>query len=274
VTRLGQDAALARNEATLRAQFGGAIPPVLVVESAALPGGRRALLVADGGKDGAAQERPMVLVVDEANALVWTKDRPAAGITPPVGQLAIAAAPRGRVMMAVCDPPTSVVALREWDTDGSPFADFHALDVEACEAVSLLYWPRHGWIVVAARADGLRAQLLQESGGLAWGRGIPVGARWRTVAPAALAADTDDSFVLAQYAAAAGAVDRAMAFRYDARGAPLWQAAVDLGEVPRVAPGEERVVLEPGMNGVVRATLAGGRVVEIAASGELLRARR
>jgi hypothetical protein len=269
LARVEEDRALAANADTLRKHFGGAIPSGLVVQTADLSlGRRRAILVADGGKTGIAQSQPMVLVVDQAGVLQWTKEHPAGGIMPPVGQLAIASAPRGRVALVACDPPTSSVALREWDDDGTAFADFQAMDIEACEAVSVLFWPKHGWVIAASRQDGTRAQLVSSEGRLSWGRGIPLGARWRTTAPVALAADTDDSFILVQYAGPDA--DHALAYRYDATGAPLWPNAIDLGEVRRVGPAEVRIPLTLPRPGIVRIKLAAAEI-DLASSGEIVR---
>ncbi len=68
--------------------------------------------------------------------------------------------------MAACAPPTSSVALRLWDEDGSPFADFQALETKACDAVTLLYWPSHGWIIAIAAGAETRAQPVSEAGAL------------------------------------------------------------------------------------------------------------
>src|SRR5262249_38723644 len=139
--------------------------------------GRRIVLVMEAGKP-TSDARPIALVIDDKSGVVWSKQRPIAGIMPPVGPIAIAPGPLGRVALAACDPPTSLVALRLWDDDGSPFADFQALTgVESCDALTLLYWPEHGWIVVAARPGVTRARLIKESGGPAWGDGLDLGVR-------------------------------------------------------------------------------------------------
>jgi hypothetical protein len=213
----------------------------------------------------------MLLVVDEHGAVLWSKERPVAGIKPPVGPLAVAAGPHGRFAMAVCDPPTSTVALRLWDADGSPFADFAVLETKACDAISLLYWPQHGWLVALAAGAETRVQLVTENGGIAWGAGRVLGARFRTIAPVTLASDSPTSFVLVQYSQSPGVdrdVDHAVAFRYDDKAQPLWPAPVDLGAVRRIAPGQERITLTKTSDGVLRAQLAGNVSVEIRPNGE------
>jgi hypothetical protein len=160
VTRIEADPILSANADALRKQHGGAIPAALAVQATDLGADRRrAIVIASERKDGTL-ESPMLLVVDEHGALLWSKERPVAGIKPPVGPLAVAAGPHGRFAMAVCDPPTSTVALRLWDGDGSPFADFSVLDAKACDAISLLYWPQHGWLVALAAGAETRVQLV------------------------------------------------------------------------------------------------------------------
>lgn len=278
VARLEEEPSLAANAEVLRRHFGAPFPRPLVVEIASLGArGRRVLLVGDDAKArarGLGQADPIVLVVDARDTLLWSKETPAAGIMAPVGDLTIAAGPRGRVAMAACDPPTSTVALRLWDDDGSPFADFVALSVERCVAVSLLHFPPHGWVLAASREGGAAAQRVTESGGLAWGSGVSITSP--SGAPIALAADTSRTFIAAQVArvsAVREAKEHVLAFRYDIDGAPLWPAAVSLGEAPG-GRGEDRVALERARPGIVRATMGAprGRVVEVASSGEIVAA--
>ena len=274
VTHIDVDPILAANADALRKQHGGALPAALAVQATGLGADRRrAIVVAAERKDGTL-ESPMLFVVDEHGALLWSKERPVAGIKPPIGPLAVAAGPHGRFAMAVCDPPTSTVALRLWDEDGSPFADFQVLDTKACDAISLLYWPQHGWLVALAAGPETRVQLVTETGGLAWSPGRVLGARFRTIAPVTLASDSPSTFVLVQYSQSPGVdrdVDHAVAFRYDDKAQPLWPAPVDLGAVRRIAPGQERIALTRTNDGVLRATLAGNVIVEIRSNGETRR---
>jgi len=274
VTHIDADPILSANADALRKQHGGAIPASLAVQATDLGADRRrAIVVASERKDGTL-ENPMLLVVDEHGTLLWSKERPVAGIKPPVGPLAVAAGPHGRISMAVCDPPTSTVALRLWDSDGSPFADFAVLETKACDAISLLYWPQHGWLVALAAGAETRVQLVTETGGRAWGAGRVLGARFRTIAPVTLASDSATSFVLVQYSQSPGVdrdVDHAVAFRYDDQAQPLWPAPVDLGAVRRIAPGQERITLMKTSDGVLRAQLAGTVTVEIRSNGETRR---
>ncbi|MDF2693752.1 MAG: hypothetical protein K0S65_2135 [Labilithrix sp.] len=273
VARLSDDASLAGARGLLEKQFAGAAGPFDVATAELTALGRRAVLVSEAGKPNMSDARPIALVLDENNAVLWSRERPIAGILAPVGPIAIAAAPLGRVALAACDPPTGVVALRLWDDDGSPFADFQALSgVESCDALSLLYWPRRGWIVVTARAGVTRARLLSESGAPAWGEGLDLGVRSKpgAVAAPSLAADTDDSFVLVQMVqpdAAEGSPFHALAFRYDSRGTAIWKAAVDLGALSRAPAPGERVKLAPTSPGV-RVTLPSGAEMDLRPSGD------
>lgn len=270
IAKLSDDRALAE-QADALSRIWGAVPAAMRVQRAELTSAsRRAIFVEPDPPDG----RAFVVVGDDQGEPAWTKDRPAGGIMPPVGRMAIAPGPRGRVMLAVCDPPTKTVAAREWDEDGSAFADFQALAVEACDDVSVLYWQHHGWVIVAAGLEGSRAQLLTESGGLAWGpSGAAVGGRWRAAAPASIAADSDTSVILVQLATVAGA-DHALAYRYDERGASLWPTPIDLGAV-RVDGGRERIEIDRPRPGVVRATLPGSpaSAVNVMSNGEVTRPR-
>jgi hypothetical protein len=271
VTRFADEPALDGATELLERHFAGARSSYDVQTTPLTAAGRRIVLISESDKP-TSDARPFAFVAAGPNVL-WSKERPVAGIMPPVGPIAIAPAPAGRVALAACDPPTSILALRIWDDDGSPFADFQALAIEDCKALSLLYWPRHGWIVVDAYVGATRAQMLDENGGQKWRQGIDVGVRSRAsaLAPASLAADTDDSFVLVQVAAPSGADNgplHALAFRYDARGNPLWPAPIDLGDVGRAAGA--RVQLVPANPGV-RVTLPNGRALDLRPTGEIAR---
>jgi hypothetical protein len=193
---------------------------------------RSVTLYALSGKP-TGEAKPFVVVADDKHVL-WSKERPVAGIMAPVGPIAIAAGPHDRVAIAACDPPTGVVALRLWDIDGAPFADFQAMSNEPeCDAIALMFWPKHGWILVIAKNGATRAQLVKENGGLGWGNALDVGVRSRpnALAPPSLAPDTGDTFVLAQIAqptAEPGSPFHALLFRYDEQGTPVWPQAVDV----------------------------------------------
>lgn len=280
VQRFGDHEALRGLDAVLERHFGGGPHAGFDVQVAELTAaGRRVVLVSEAGKP-TSEARPIAIVARD-DGVVWSKERPVAGIMAPVGPIAIAPAPLGRVALAACDPPTNVVALRIWDDDGTPFADFEALPVDGCEALSLLYWPDRGWIIVAVRAGATRAQLVGENGSRRWGLGLDLGARSRpgAIAPASLAADTDDTFVLVQMVQPSGedgSPFHALAFRYDTRGTPIWRATVDLKKLDRPPAPGERVRVSPTRPGV-RVTLPSGAEVDVRPSGDVIprgRARR
>jgi hypothetical protein len=272
IESLDHDAALRANAATIREHFGATLPRALRVQTTSLAGHTRAiLLAADAG-----EPRPLLLVVDAQGALLWKKDRPVAGITPKVTELAIASRPMGGLALFLYDEPTHAAAARMWDPEGAPFADFQLFGIERCDALSAMRWPGHGWIAVCARPGGARAQLLRESGVAAWGeRGAPVGAAWREAAAASIVADTDETWMLFQHAPAPGAAlrlspDHVLAFRYDARRGSLWDAPVDIGVVAHVERPLDRIAVERARLGVVRASID-GRDVEITADGAVTR---
>lgn len=269
VTRVEDDPALVAAVDGLKKHYGGQVPKELWLQAAERPAGRgRALIVGDATKPPPGD--PFAIAVDETGAVKFTKDHPAAGIMAPIGPLAIAAGPSGRIALAVCDPPTTRVALRIWDDDGSPFADYDAMDIDDCAAVSLLYWPRRGFVIAATRPGTTKLQLISENGALSWRRGTEIGARSPTGAPASLAADSDESFVLVQYgslSAEPGARPHALAFRFDRHGAPLWPLPADLGLQPVDRPEGDRIVLARPKAGVVRATLAKDHVVDVTSNG-------
>lgn len=274
LTRFAEDPMLASSIEVLDKHFAGGSPSGFDVQNAELTvGGRHALLITESAKP-APDSRPIAIVTDERGSIAWTKGRPAAGILQPIGPLAISGGPQGRVALAVCDPPTKTVALRLWDDDGSPFADFQALDTEGCGAVSLLYWPRVGWVIVAVLPGATRAQLVTENGSLAWGRGRDVGARSRpqALAPASIAADTSETFVLVQVvrpSAAEASPFVALAFRYDTHGTAIWPAAVDLGQLPRPPSPNDRVVLTQLPPAGVHASLRGMLEADVRPSGDV-----
>jgi hypothetical protein len=275
MTRIEDDVGLAGARDRLKKQYGGHVPKELWVQVAHRPEGRgRVFLVGDATKP--APGDPLAIVVDASDKVQWARERPAAGIMAPIGPLAIAAGPNGRIALAVCDPPTTRVALRMWDDDGSPFADYDAMDMDDCTAISLLHWPKRGFVIAATRAGTTKLQLVSENGGLMWRRGIEIGARSPTGSPASLAADSDESFVLVQYGSLTGlpgARPHALAFRYDRQGASLWQAPADLGLQPVDRPAGDRIEVTRPKAGSVRATLSKDAVIDVSSNGTVTPAR-
>jgi hypothetical protein len=259
--RLADDPQLARQRDALLAHFDVALDTPLEVQTAPLPGDRRARLLMSGPKD----RRPMILTVDAEGNILWTKERPLAGIHPGTSEMVIAPGPAGQVILIWYDRPSHVVAQRVWDTNGGIFADFQLLEIESCEALSALYWPGKGWVVAAAQPLGTaRLQLLDESGRLAWGagsRGLP----WisRGGAPVTLALDGDESVVMVQVGDApkgAAGPDHLYAARYDSKGLPLWEQPAELAMIARVPSGitPPRIVAQRSEPGAIELTLPPG----------------
>ena len=164
---------------------------------------------------------------------------------------------------------TRVIAGRIWDADGAPFGDFQLMTLDACDALSTLWWPGRGFVVVASWHGAARAQMLTEGGMLAWGEGTPMGSAWREAAPISLAFDGTDGVVTVQHAHGEDG-DHALAFRYDRLAKMTWSRPLDLGVVPRVVDPKARLPLTRVLPGVVETKLAATRSVRIAASGHIV----
>jgi hypothetical protein len=258
IGRIEDDRALVPHRDVIRAHWKGDVPSPLELQSVALTGGRRAVLLYGRPK----HRDPLILALDPQGALLWTKERPLAGIAPEVSEMVIAPGPEGEVALLWFDTPTRLVALRKWAADGSILADFELLDGGPCEALSAMYWPGRGWVVVASQDGAARAQLLDEGGQLAWGdRGLGLPWSSRASAPASIAPDTDGSVMLFQIGQAEGATgkrgDRLLVARYNAPGAALWTRPVDLGAAPPGAA-QARIAAARVADGVVRVALGAG----------------
>lgn len=245
---------LAPHLGMLRTHFGPGARGPFVMQRVDFSGARSAVLLAR-----ADESDPVLLFVDGAR-LVWSKERPVAGIQPPVHHLALAAHVLGGASVFVYDPPTHLVAGRVWDGDGAPFADFQVLATDACDALSAAFWPGHGVLVVASTPAGPRAQLLRDDGTLAFPRdGLAVGAPWRAAGPVSIVIDTPDTAVLLMHAGGRGGGDHLEAFRYDASGSSLWAAPVDVA-VPRVPDPQERIAATAERPAAVHVALPRGAV--------------
>jgi hypothetical protein len=272
VRRLSDDPALARHRDALTAHFGMALPFPLEVQTAALPGARRAMLILGPPE---ARE-PLILVTDAGGATSWIKERPLAGIVPGVRELALLGGPEGGVSLAFCDPAGKLGALRQWDADGGIVADYEVLDLTSCDAISALHWPGQGFVVAASGAAPARAQLLDGSGRRAWGRaGLELPWKPAAGAPVTIAPDTDATVVLLQVGAAGEPGGRpgapaAMAMRFDVHGTALWPRPIAVGR-PSAPPAARLVVRATGA-GALRVELAPGpapRAVELTPEGQV-----
>lgn len=255
----------------VRAHFGSKDKGPFLVQTAALGGERTADLVVD------REAAHPILLVANGDALDWARDHPTAGITPPARPIALTSHSLGGPMLLVFVPAVSMVAARIWDDRGNPFADLEVLTIDACDDLSAAYDPGHGWLVVAARPGGARAQWITEEGTMPWPReGIEVGAPWRRSAPVSIVFDTGTTAILLQHATVGeSTADHVLAFRYDLEGHSLWTAPLDVGAEPRVPKGEERLEARLARQGVARVELPRGvllgpaRAVEIDGEGHL-----
>ncbi len=182
--------------------------------------------------------------------------------------------------LAWCNGSTDSVAFRRWADDGGAFADYDALHVDACDALSVLYWPRLGWLLGVAWNGGATLQLINENGERTWGSdGLSLPWTWRTAAPVSLALDTPDSMLLFRLgqSGGAGSGEYVFASRWSPAGRPMWPGPLSVKRLPRPAPDPlVRIVLDPGPEGRIRARLpdraASGAVdVEVMSDGAVLR---
>jgi hypothetical protein len=274
--RFADDTRTAANQESLEGHFGITKPP-FDVQTVPLAGEREGRLVLASGAD----RNPFVLVTDRDGALLWTKDRPLAGILPGNRELALTTAPEGGVALVWFDVPTRMVALRRWDWQGGILADFQLLAIGPCDAVSAMYWPRVGWLAAAAQLGAARLQRLAESSRLVWGsegRSLPWASKPDQAV--AMALDTDDSAILVQIGYAAGPGGKTtpghvLAYRVDAEGDALWPRPIDLGPTPNLPRGA-RLAASRASPGVVRIASAQDGVkwsIDVAFDGTVRRRR-
>jgi hypothetical protein len=167
------DPAFYANRNFFAEKYGGArLPLPLSLQAVPLPGGRRALLVTG---QGAALEKPLILVVEGDHSITWSKDRPLAGTRERARELTLTRGSRGEVLLFWYDEPTKVLAAREWTHEGGIFADYAVLSSEGCDSAAVLHWPGHGWVVALVDSAALHCQLLSEQGKRMWpGEGVEV----------------------------------------------------------------------------------------------------
>jgi hypothetical protein len=185
-------------------------------------GGGAAVLVAR-----ADESDPVVLAVDRDHVL-YAREHPAGGITPPVLHITLAPGPERGVAFFAFVPAMHLVAARMWADDGNPYAEIVTLSTDACDALSAAYAAGMGWIVACSSKTGTRAQRLREDLTVGWGtEGVVVG----TIGPVDRPVITFDgadagapprTWTLTQRAKAVGG-DRTLTFRYDADGQPVAQ---------------------------------------------------
>jgi hypothetical protein len=264
------DTLLGRHRARLDTHFGGMTPFPLSFQVVAIEPNRAALLLQAASGD----PRPLVWLLDSRGEIVWTKERPNGGAPPGNSELVVTPGPDGHVCVAWCNGATNSVAFRRWAEDGASFADYDALHVDDCDALSVLYWPRRGWILAVAYDGGATLELIDENGQRKWGKdGLSLPWIWSGAAPASLALDTMDTFMLFRVGRSGGegSSEYVFASRWSDDGRPLWPGPLSLKRLTSKLPDPRaRVVLRPAAEGAIRAAV-GGAIVEVLSDGTITR---
>jgi hypothetical protein len=228
------------------------------------------------------EARPLVWLLDGQGDAAWTKERPTGGVKPGISEISLAAGPDGHVCLAWCNAATDSIALRRWADDGGAFADYEVLHVDACSALSVLYWPRRGWLVAVAWPGGASFQLISENGALSWGRdGVSLPWTFLAPAPISLALDTLDSVMFFRLGQSGGptSAEYVFATRFSVDGRPLWPGPLSLKRLPEpVRDTGVRIHLGAGPEGTIHAELpkamSGGSedaVLDVASDGTVTR---
>lgn len=267
IRALSEVPALVPHEPALRTHFGGSqLPFPLRVSQTALPEGRRAFLVRGAEKD----PNPYILSIDARGQFQWELDVPLRGVTPNLKQLALSAGPNGEVALYWHDRGANWIAARMWNADGTILVDYPLLEMDACDALSALYWPDTGYVVVGSHLGQARAQLLSLSGQRTWGEnGIDVSSDHTLPSPVSLVLDTPDSVMMVRVGLAKGAggkksPNRVLASRYDAAGHPLWDGPVDVG-LSTVTEG--KIAVSSVQRGMIAIELGPGRSTTLTSGG-------
>ncbi len=204
---LERDPLLRPHLARLRDHFGKDARGPFAMQRMPLAAGRVGALLSR-----ADESDPIVLALDR-DQLLFAKDHPTAGISPPALHPTLAPGPERGVAVFAYVESMHLVAARMWADDSNPYADLEVFHLDACDALSVAYETGFGWIVACTSKTGTRAQRLRDDLTSAWGReGVSVG----TAGPAgraSLAFDGPSVWILSQRARAIGG-DRQLTFRY------------------------------------------------------------
>jgi hypothetical protein len=252
---LGFEPITERHREALAAHFKEPTPFPLAFQVVSAGVGRHAVLL----QATRGEARPLVWLLDEGGNVAWTKERPTGGVKPGVTEISLASGPDGHVCIAWCNAASDSVAIRRWAEDGGAFADYDVIHVDACSALSVIYWPRRGWLVAVAWPGGATFELISENGALAWGRdGVTLPWTFRAAAPLSLALDTPDSVMIFRLGQSGGpaSAEYMFASRYSTDGRPLWPGPLSLKRLP--APVRDpaiRLLLGPAPDGTIRAEL-------------------
>jgi hypothetical protein len=197
--------------AKLREHFGPEGRGPFTMQRVGLAVGRVGVLVSR-----ADESDPIVLVLDR-DALLFAREHPTAGITPPVVHATVAPAPERGVAVFAYVESMHIVAARMWADDSNPYADIEVFRPPTCDALTVGYEAGMGWIAACASKTGTRAQRLRDDLTVGWGsQGIPVGTPG-PVGAAQMGFDGEAVWTLTQRVRAVGG-DRTVTFRYDAEG--------------------------------------------------------
>ncbi len=207
VVSLDREPLLRPHLAKLKEHFGGSLAGPFEVQRSELAAGRRAFLVSR-----ADESEPVVIVVDR-DRLLFEKDRPTAGITPPVLHAAIAPGPERGVAVFSWVESMRIVAARMWADDANPYAEVEVYHPEACDALSVAYEATVGWILACSSKTGTRVQRLRSDLTPAWTKDGIVAGTVGPVGRARLGFESPVVWTLDQTAKAVGG-DRAASFRY------------------------------------------------------------
>ncbi|TKC98639.1 hypothetical protein [Polyangium fumosum] len=272
VKRIEDDPRLSLHRDAVLSHFGEHVGLPLSLQVETLPGDRQALLIQDSSQP----DKPLVLVVAADGTRAWTKEMPLAGVVPGVREMTVVRGPEASVGVAFCDAAGGLAALRAWTSEGGIFADYEVVEIPHCEAISALYWPGHGHVVVAAGEGEARASRIDERGMRAWGRsGLTLPWKPDPGAAVGILVDTEDTFVLVGAGTAEGPLSRreeaVFAMRYDERGKGLWPAPIAVGRPSGKTPKRPTArVVAPGKMEVEMTEGAARRRLELSSEGTVI----
>jgi hypothetical protein len=253
--------------AALEQHHAGVVPYPLAVQVAPTTGGGAAILFQATSGEG----RPLVVAVGANLEPRWTKSHPMGGVKPGATEATLASGPNGHVALSWCNPGSGTVALRQWAADGGAFADYEAARFESCEALSVLYWPKKGWLLGVASASSVLLSRITDDGALAWGReGLTLPWTFRGPAPVSFALDALGGFFLARLGLSGGPDSPEFVFvsRHDTEGRQTWPGPLSVKRLDAPSRGPfPRVHLSPTPDGNVRMSVTpevSGSGIEVA----------
>jgi hypothetical protein len=274
------DALLVKHKTQIDAHFAKAPAFPLAFQVVPVDGGKAAVLL----EATLGEPRPLIWLLDAHGEILWSKDHPNGGASPGSSELVITPGPEGHVCVAWCNGSTSSIAFRRWAEDGGSFADYDALRVDDCDALSVLYWPAHGWVLGVASASAATLELLDLNGERRWGHdGLSLPWTWSSAAPVSFALDTSDSLMMFRLgqSGGTGTPQYVFASRWSPDGRPMWPGPLSLKRLSApVSVPRTRVILRPASEGGIRASVqtpaalgntGPGVVVDVLSDGTITR---